>query len=143
MRIINLNPDSDIGASAWFVEMDGHRLLMDSGTHPKLEGYPSLPLFKLIAKEDVDRAAVLEADQVLVGRNKTRLDYNDRLRELKSLPRHEPVVGDRLVCLRNNPVKKLLKLFSKTCLYILIVTSKKNMEKVGEIGNMCHKTWYF
>lgn len=62
----------------------------------------------VIARADVDSAAVQEADQVLVGRNKTRVDYNDRLRELKGLPRHEPVVGDRLVCLRNNPVKKLL-----------------------------------
>jgi exodeoxyribonuclease-5 len=51
---------------------------------------------------------VLEADQVLVGRNKTRLQYNDRLRELKGLPFHEPVLGDRMVCLRNNPRKKLL-----------------------------------
>ncbi len=62
----------------------------------------------VIAKEDVDRGAVLEADQVLVGRNKTRLQYNDRLRELKGLPYHEPVTGDRMVCLRNNPRKKLL-----------------------------------
>jgi exodeoxyribonuclease-5 len=62
----------------------------------------------VIARSDVDRAAVLEADQVLCGRNKTRIAYNDRLRELKDLPAHEPVVGDRLVCLRNNPVKKLL-----------------------------------
>ena len=62
----------------------------------------------VIPKSDVDRAAVIEADQVLVGRNKTRVDYNDRLRELKNLPRHEPVSGDRLVCLRNNPVKRLL-----------------------------------
>jgi exodeoxyribonuclease-5 len=62
----------------------------------------------VIAKADVDREAVVTADQVLVGRNKTRVDYNDRLRELKGLPRHEPVAGDRLVCLRNNPVKKLL-----------------------------------
>ena len=62
----------------------------------------------VIDKSDVDREAVIEADQVLVGRNKTRVDYNDRLRELRGLPRHEPVAGDRLVCLRNNPVKKLL-----------------------------------
>ncbi|MEQ1901201.1 MAG: AAA family ATPase [Devosia sp.] len=62
----------------------------------------------VIPKSDVDREAVVTADQVLVGRNKTRVDYNDRLRELKGLPRHEPVSGDRLVCLRNNPVKKLL-----------------------------------
>jgi exodeoxyribonuclease-5 len=62
----------------------------------------------VVSREDVDRNAVLEADQVLVGRNKTRLQYNDRLRELKGLPFHEPVEGDRMVCLRNNPRKKLL-----------------------------------
>jgi ATP-dependent exoDNAse (exonuclease V) alpha subunit len=62
----------------------------------------------VITKADVDREAVLVADQVLVGRNKTRVDYNDRLRELKGLPKHEPVAGDRLVCLRNNPRKRLL-----------------------------------
>ncbi len=62
----------------------------------------------VIPKSEVDREAVVAADQVLVGRNKTRVDYNDRLRELKNLPRHEPVAGDRLVCLRNNPVKRLL-----------------------------------
>jgi ATP-dependent exoDNAse (exonuclease V) alpha subunit len=62
----------------------------------------------VIARDAVDRDAVLEADQVLAGRNKTRVAYNDRLRELRGMPRHEPVVGDRLVCLRNNPQKKLL-----------------------------------
>jgi exodeoxyribonuclease-5 len=62
----------------------------------------------VVGRDQVDRDAVLEADQVLVGRNKTRLTYNDRLRELKGLPFHEPVVGDRMVCLRNNPRKRLL-----------------------------------
>ena len=46
MRITNLNPDTDIGASAWLVELDGHRLLMDAGTHPKREGRDSLPLYE-------------------------------------------------------------------------------------------------
>ena len=62
----------------------------------------------VVGRDAVDRNAVLEADQVLVGRNRTRLTYNDRLRELKGLPFHEPVVGDRMVCLRNNPRKRLL-----------------------------------
>jgi len=62
----------------------------------------------VIPRSEVDRDEVLEADQVLAGRNKTRIAYNDRIRELKNLPVHEPVVGDRLVCLRNNPIKKLL-----------------------------------
>lgn len=63
---------------------------------------------KVISRRDVDQAEVLAADQVLVGRNKTRLHYNNRIRELKGLPEDRPVTGDRLVCLRNNPRKKLL-----------------------------------
>src|SRR5439155_2971376 len=42
VRIVNLNPDTAIGASAWFVDLEGHRLLMDAGTHPKCEGREGL-----------------------------------------------------------------------------------------------------
>jgi Cft2 family RNA processing exonuclease len=67
MRIINLNPDTDIGASAWFVEIDGHRLLMDAGTHPKREGHASLPLYQAIAKEEVDAIAISHCHHDHVG----------------------------------------------------------------------------
>lgn len=58
MRIANLNPQTDIGASAWFVNFEGHGLLMDSGMHPKYEGRAGLPLFKSIQNEDVDAIAI-------------------------------------------------------------------------------------
>ena len=67
MRIINLNPDTDIGASAWFVELDGHRLLMDAGVHPKLDGRESLPLYSVIEKEDVDTIALSHCHHDHVG----------------------------------------------------------------------------
>src|SRR5678815_848336 len=67
MKIINLNPDTDIGASAWFVELDGHRLLMDAGVHPKVEGRAGLPLFKAIASEDVDAIALSHCHHDHVG----------------------------------------------------------------------------
>jgi Cft2 family RNA processing exonuclease len=67
MRIINLNPATDIGASAWFVEIEGHRLLLDAGTHPKHEGRESLPLYKLIAKEDVEAIALTHCHHDHVG----------------------------------------------------------------------------
>jgi exodeoxyribonuclease-5 len=63
---------------------------------------------RVIGRDEVDQEKVLLADQVLVGRNKTRIDYNNRLRELKGLPALAPVLGDKIVCLRNNPRKKLL-----------------------------------
>src|SRR2546428_8361131 len=67
MRILNLNPDKGIGASAWFVELEGHRILLDAGTHPKLEGHASLPLYKLIAKEDLDAIAISHCHHDHVG----------------------------------------------------------------------------
>jgi exodeoxyribonuclease-5 len=63
---------------------------------------------QVIGKNDVDRDMVLEADQVLVGTNRTRRRYNQRLRELKGFTQAFPQAGDKLVCLRNDPSKALL-----------------------------------
>jgi Cft2 family RNA processing exonuclease len=67
MRIINLNPDVNIGASAWFVEIEGHRLLMDAGTHPKREGRASLPMYGVVANEEVDAIAISHCHHDHVG----------------------------------------------------------------------------
>jgi Cft2 family RNA processing exonuclease len=67
MRIINLNPDTDIGASSWFVEFEGHRLLMDTGIHPKREGREALPTYHLISHEDVDAIAISHCHHDHVG----------------------------------------------------------------------------
>jgi Cft2 family RNA processing exonuclease len=67
MRITNLNPDTAIGASSWFVDLEGHRLLMDAGIHPKRTGRESLPLFNLIAHEEVDAVAVSHCHHDHVG----------------------------------------------------------------------------
>jgi Cft2 family RNA processing exonuclease len=67
MHLINLNPAPDIGASAWLLEIDGHRLLMDAGTHPKREGRAGLPLYGRIDKEDVDAIALTHCHHDHVG----------------------------------------------------------------------------
>ncbi|HEY9509682.1 MAG TPA: MBL fold metallo-hydrolase [Verrucomicrobiae bacterium] len=67
MRITNLNPDTDIGASSWFLEMDGHGLLMDAGTHPKRDGRDSLPLYDLLEKKEVDAIAITHCHHDHVG----------------------------------------------------------------------------
>ena len=53
-------------------------------------------------RADIDADLVLECDQMLVGRNRTRLQFNQRTRTLLGRPGLDPVVGDRLVCLRND-----------------------------------------
>lgn len=63
---------------------------------------------RVIGKDEVTQDLVLDADQVLVGTNRTRRRYNRRLRELKGFTADYPQAGDKLVCLRNDPAKGLL-----------------------------------
>jgi exodeoxyribonuclease V len=62
---------------------------------------------EVVAKADLDPQRVLEADQVLVGRNATRRAYNLRMRERRGFEGVLPSTGDKLVCLRNNRKKAL------------------------------------
>ncbi|MBO6637310.1 MAG: ATP-dependent RecD-like DNA helicase [Roseitalea sp.] len=63
---------------------------------------------QIIGKGDLDTQMVTEADQVLVGINRTRRRYNQRLRQLAGFDARYPQAGDKLVCLRNDPAKGLL-----------------------------------
>jgi Cft2 family RNA processing exonuclease len=66
--ITNLNPDTEIGASAWLVEMDEHRILLDAGMHPKREGRDGLPLYgKAAGVADIDAIAISHCHHDHVG----------------------------------------------------------------------------
>src|SRR5580704_4573030 len=84
MTVINLNPDTDIGASAWLVELEGHRLLMDAGTHPKRDGRASLPLYDVIKKEEVDAIAVSHCHHDHVGSLPVAMRYFPKAHVLMS-----------------------------------------------------------
>src|SRR5438445_3217633 len=75
MRITNLNPDTAIGASSWFVDLEEHRLLMDAGVHPKREGREALPMFDLVKNEDVDAIAISHCHHDHVGSLPVALRY--------------------------------------------------------------------
>lgn len=67
MNITNLNPDTDIGASAWLVELDEHRILLDAGMHPKREGRAAMPLLNKAGTHDVDAIAISHCHHDHVG----------------------------------------------------------------------------
>jgi exodeoxyribonuclease-5 len=75
------------------------------GGRPKEGSYGAS---RVISRNDIDSEEVLAADQVLVGRNRTRQLYNRRIRSLKGFDGALPAAGDKLVCLRNSAEKGLL-----------------------------------
>jgi exodeoxyribonuclease V len=64
-------------------------------------------LTEVLRRADFDPQRALSTDQILVGRNATRRAYNARLRERRGFSDALPIVGDKLVCLRNNRRKGL------------------------------------
>ncbi|MGE0563765.1 MAG: ATP-dependent RecD-like DNA helicase [Pseudolabrys sp.] len=62
---------------------------------------------QVVRRGDLDPKRVIDADQVLVGRNVTRRAYNARMREHRGFEDMMPAAGDKLVCLRNNRKKGL------------------------------------
>jgi exodeoxyribonuclease-5 len=63
---------------------------------------------RVLRRDEIDAEAVMAADQVLVGLNKTRRAYNARIRELSGRAGFTPTMDDKLVCLRNDRAKGLL-----------------------------------
>ena len=63
---------------------------------------------RVVGRDAIDHEDVLAADQVLVGRNVTRRNYNARIRQLLERAGPVPVAGDTLVCLRNERKRGLL-----------------------------------
>src|SRR5205807_9786004 len=61
----------------------------------------------VVRRDALDPKRVLDADQVLVGRNVTRRAYNARMRERRGFTQPLPMLGDKLVCLRNKRMKGL------------------------------------
>lgn len=57
---------------------------------------------RVITRDLLEQDDVMDADQIIVGLNRTRQSYNRRVRELLGRESQMPEVGDKLVCLRND-----------------------------------------
>jgi exodeoxyribonuclease-5 len=62
---------------------------------------------QVVRRDALDPQRVMQADQILVGRNVTRRAYNARMRERRGFADALPMADDKLVCLRNNRRKGL------------------------------------
>ena len=63
---------------------------------------------RVIRRSEIEAPRVMQADQVLVGTNRTRRAYNGRMRTLLGHAGPRPELGEKLVCLRNDKKKGLL-----------------------------------
>jgi Cft2 family RNA processing exonuclease len=67
LKFINLTRHTEIGANSYYLEVGGHRLVLDCGMHPKNTGDDALPLFKAIADRDVEAVLISHGHQDHIG----------------------------------------------------------------------------
>jgi Cft2 family RNA processing exonuclease len=67
MRFINLTRQTEIGANSYFLELEGKKLVLDAGLHPKLEGDAALPHFRSIPDGSLDAILITHAHQDHIG----------------------------------------------------------------------------
>jgi len=67
LKFINLTRRTEIGANSYFLELGEHRLVLDCGMHPKLEGEDALPNFKAMSEQPLDAIIISHAHQDHIG----------------------------------------------------------------------------
>ncbi len=67
MRFINLTRQTEIGANSYFLELDGKKLVLDAGLHPKQEGDAALPNYRSIPDGSLDAILISHSHQDHIG----------------------------------------------------------------------------
>jgi Cft2 family RNA processing exonuclease len=79
ITLLPLGGANDIGASCYYLNVEGTGLILDCGTHPRKSGIDSLPRFELIKDRHVDVALISHAHQ-------------DHIDSLPYLVQHHPYI---------------------------------------------------
>jgi Cft2 family RNA processing exonuclease len=67
LKLINLTRRTEIGANSYYLEIAGHRLVLDCGMHPKNNGEEALPNFKAIADRKIEAILISHGHQDHIG----------------------------------------------------------------------------
>jgi Cft2 family RNA processing exonuclease len=67
MKFINLTRRTEIGANSYYLEAGGHRLVLDSGMHPKFAGEAALPNMNALGSRRLDAIILSHSHQDHVG----------------------------------------------------------------------------
>jgi Cft2 family RNA processing exonuclease len=95
MKFTNLTRRTEIGANSYYLELDGHRLVLDCGMHPKFEGEEALPNFKPLLDRRLDAIIISHAHQDHIGTLPVLMRRQPHARVF--MPEATAAIGDALL----------------------------------------------
>jgi len=67
MRFINLTRQNEIGANSYFLEINGRKIILDAGLHPKKFGEEAIPNYRRVGDGEIDAVFISHAHQDHIG----------------------------------------------------------------------------
>jgi len=144
IRILPLGGAGEIGASCFYLNIDGSGIILDCGVHPQRTGLESLPKFDLIKDESVDYVLISHAHQdhlsalpYLVQRHPyIKIETTPQTRALAELILHNSVS----ILREQLSEEDAMKVYSHEEVDLLIKTiGYKSYEEVFNINGYKHK----
>ena len=155
-----------VSGTGYFTEAEPDVMLTE--IHRQAKDNPIIHLATLVRNEQMPKfgtygesrvtnkmttADLIDADQVLVGRNATRESFNTKIRKLKGFDPDTPVVGDKLVCLQNDKelgifnggmfdVEQILQTGSAKSQFLTMRLQSQDDERLPFLTRV-HKSFFF
>ncbi len=132
MKFINLTRSTEIGANSYYIETDEHRLVLDSGMHPKFEGEEALPNFAAMQDRQLDAIIVSHAHQDHIGTLPVLMRRQPRARVF--MPEATGDIGDALL---HNSVNVMTRQREELGTMLYPLFTHRGVQDASELWQFC------
>ncbi|MEY2546076.1 MAG: hypothetical protein QOG48_1193 [Verrucomicrobiota bacterium] len=132
MKFTNLTRRTEIGANSYYLEVDGHRLVLDSGMHPKFEGEEALPNFAALQDRQVDAIIVSHAHQDHIGTLPVLMRRQPQARVF--MPEATGEIGDALL---HNSVNVMTRQREELAAMLYPLFTHRGVQDASELWQFC------
>src|SRR5438105_1455353 len=132
MKFTNLTRRTEIGANSYYLELDGHRLVLDCGMHPKFEGEEALPNLKPLQDHRVDAIIISHAHQDHIGTLPVLMRRQPHARVF--MPEATAAIGDALL---HNSVNVMTRQREELGVMLYPLFTHRETERATDLWQSC------
>jgi Cft2 family RNA processing exonuclease len=132
LKFINLTRRTEIGANSYYLEIGDHRVVLDSGMHPKFEGEDALPNFKAMADRQLDAIIISHAHQDHIGTLPVLMRRQPKARVF--MPEATAAIGDALL---HNSVNVMTRQREELGVTLYPLFTHRETERATDLWQSC------
>src|SRR5205085_12025513 len=131
MKFTNLTRRTEIGANSYYLELDGHRLVLDCGMHPRFEGEEALPNFRSLP-DQVEAILISHAHQDHIGTLPVLMRRHPEARVF--MPEATAAIGDALL---HNSVNVMTRQREELGVTLYPLFTHRETERATDLWQSC------